>query len=377
VANLIVSVFCVLLVWKLARTCFSDDRIALYAAWIFAFEPISILYSFVLLSEPLFLALLLLGMERLAVFLRVRRLPVLAVAGLWIAAATFVRPISYCLPVALALGLFLVLVHVPGARWKAPAVLLVSTLPWIAAWQVRNWVETDYRGFSSIREVDLYFQLASGVTAVVEHRNYDDVRASLGYSDFAGTTGQMYLSESYLARHPEQTGWSQSQRLDFMHSEANRIIRAHFGVYLRTGLISLTKTVFIFGERAFDHLLYPEDSSHEASSAFDNQARWGIVPAKTNPRITAERIAFAAMVLGLYFFAALGVYRGGIRNMCFWLLLGISIYFLAIIGVGEEPGGNARYRIPIMPMVCIFAAVGIRRAKIPWAPSPASGDVAG
>jgi len=37
-------------------------------------------------------------MERLAEFLRGHRLRVLAAAGLWLAAATFVRPIAYYLP---------------------------------------------------------------------------------------------------------------------------------------------------------------------------------------------------------------------------------------------------------------------------------------
>jgi hypothetical protein len=115
-ANVILSVFCVLLVWKLGRAVFDDGRIALGAAWIFAFEPIAVVNSVLLISETLFLALFLLSLERFAAFLRGRNLRVLAAAGLWLAAATFVRPVTYYLPVALSLGLFLVLVRVPGLR---------------------------------------------------------------------------------------------------------------------------------------------------------------------------------------------------------------------------------------------------------------------
>jgi hypothetical protein len=138
VANLILSVFSVFLVWRLGRAVFDDERIALGAAWIFAFEPISVIFSFVLLSETLFLALLLLSLERLAIFLREHQLRALAVGGLWLAAATLVRPVTYYLPVVLSLGLFLVLARVRGLRWKAPAVLLISVLPWLAAWQIRK-----------------------------------------------------------------------------------------------------------------------------------------------------------------------------------------------------------------------------------------------
>src|SRR5271166_949982 len=143
-ANVIVSAFSVILVWRLGRAVSDDGRIALGAAWIFAFEPLSVVSSTLLLSETLFLAFFLLSMERLATFLRGQRLPVLVVAGLWLAAATFVRPVTYYLPVMLAAGLFLALVRVPRLRWKAPALLLLSVLPLQAAWQIRNWAETGY-----------------------------------------------------------------------------------------------------------------------------------------------------------------------------------------------------------------------------------------
>ena len=45
VANLILSLFSVLLVWRLGRVVTGDDRIAIGAAWLLACEPISILPS--------------------------------------------------------------------------------------------------------------------------------------------------------------------------------------------------------------------------------------------------------------------------------------------------------------------------------------------
>src|ERR1039458_5064242 len=122
-ANVILSVFSVILVWKLGKTVCDNNRIALGAAWIFAFEPVSFTYSSVLVSESLFLALFLLSLERLVVFPRGRRLPVLVAAGLWLAAATFVRPVTYYLPLALALGLFLVLGRLPGLPLQGDTAL--------------------------------------------------------------------------------------------------------------------------------------------------------------------------------------------------------------------------------------------------------------
>ncbi len=364
-ANVILSVFCVLLTWKLARAVFGDDRIALAAAWIFAFEPLSIANSGLLISDTLFVALFLLSQERLAVFLRGHRLRVLAVAGLWLAAATFVRPVTYYLPVALSLGLFLVLARVPGLRWKAPAVLLVSVLPWLAAWQMRNWVETGYRGFSSITDSDLYFIGDADVTARVEHRSLREVHERLGYTGFDKSSGQDYLLAPYLARHPEQAGWSQGQRLGFMHSEAVRVIRAHYGDFLRSCLAALPKPLLDPSAAPFDLVLYPEVPKYTAGRTLSNQGwfRGGIALVKAYPWIVAEKAAFGVVLLGLYLLAARGLFRAGMQNPCLWLLLGTSLYFLAVTAAVTGPTAESRFRLPIMPAVCILAAAGVRRTK--------------
>jgi hypothetical protein len=364
--NVIISVFSVILVWKLGRTVFGNNRIALVAAWFFAFEPISITQSCVLLSETLFLALFLLSMEQLAEFLRRRSFRVLALAGVWLAAATLVRPITYYLPVALALGLSVVLARVPGLRWKAPAVLLLSALPLLVAWQVRNQVETGYRGLSSVEDVNAYFFLAGDVTALVEHRSFTDVRNELGYLGGVGYGEQAYLYQPYLAQHPEQVGWNQAQRLAFMHSEAVRVIRAHYGIFLRSCVSSIPSMVFRPGVGVFHHLLNPESAEYDGDleMAVEGKPVNGVINwIRAHFWMVIEKTAFAAVLLGMYLLAVRGVFRGGMYNACLWLLLGTSLYFFAVTVVAGGPGVYSRYRLPVMPIVCILAAAGISPAK--------------
>jgi hypothetical protein len=384
VANVILSVFTVVLVWKLGREVFHEERIALGAAWIFAFEPISITNSILLLSDTLFLFFLLLSMERLVVFLQGRRLRVLAIAGLWLAAATYVRPVTYYLPIALALGLFVALVRVPSLRWKAPAVLLISVLPWLSIWQIRNWVETGYTGFSSVREINLYYDSAADVTAHVEHRPFLAVRRELGYFDFNNYSGQFYLSQPYLALHPEQAGWSQGQRLAFMHSEAIRVISAHYGIYLRVCLTSLFRLLIDRGSGSIDSLMNPPDPAYLHGLLKDNGLAGGAIAlAKAYPWVAVEKAAFAVALLGLYLFAArgvycttLGVFRGSMRSACLWLLLGTAFYFLAITAAGTGSIEVSRLRLPVVPVVCIFAAAGFLRKIVNDVPtSPTGGTV--
>jgi hypothetical protein len=360
-ANGILSVFSVILVWRLGRAIFGDNWIALGAAWLFAFEPVSIALSVMLLSESLFLVFFLLSMERLVEFLRKRRLRALAAAGVWLAATTIVRPVTYYLPVALALGLFLVLARVPQLRWKAPAVLLISVLPWLAAWQIRNWMETGYGGFSSLSEINLYFDDAADVTARMEHRPFLEVRKEMGYLDFTGRSGQVYLYPTYLALHPEQTGWGQGQRLAFMHSEAERLMRAHYGIFLRSCMQPILTMVFNPGAGFFDHLLSRDGSNLLSGIISNGPFRWGLYLAKTHPALAAEKAALIIVLLVFYLFAARGVLRCNMRDPCLWLLLGTSLYFVAVSAAAAGIAADARLRLPVMPVVCILAAAGLRR----------------
>jgi len=342
-AQVVLSVFSVILVWRLALAVFADDRTALVAAWIFAFEPLSTTYSVILLSDTLFLTLLLLSMERLVEFLQGRNQLVLAAAGLWLTAATFVRPVTYYLPVAIALGLVLVLARVPGLRWKAPAVLLISVLPWLAAWQIRNKVETGFSGFESVEAMNLYIYQAAEVTARIERRPFDMV-------------------QNEYVWHSMQGGLNQAQRAALMHSEAVMILRAHPEVFFKNYLEGSIQLTFTPGIADLLGLLAFPDHHESLASVHDvGPVHTGLRFIATYPRTAALMAIQEIVLLGMYLFAVRGVIRSGLRNASLCLLLGVSIYFLAVSGGAQVMG---RYRLPIMPVVCIFAAAGLRRGRV-------------
>ncbi|MGH9600669.1 MAG: hypothetical protein ACRD27_12455 [Terracidiphilus sp.] len=345
-AQVLVSAISVILVARLAWAAFGDERIVIAAAWIFAFEPVSAIYSARLLPGTLFVALLLLSLERLAVFLRERRLRVLAAAGLWLAAAIFVRPVGYYLPFALALGLLVALVRVPGLRWKAPAVLLLTTLPWLAAWQARNWAETGFGGFSSIVARNLYFYQAAEVAARAEHRPLSAVQSEFGYAG----------EQSYIARHPEQAEWSAARRTKFMASEAARIVAAHPGVALRMYVEGAAVVAFTPCAAELLRLTRAWPRDWPARAVDRGPVRSALRIAREHPGIAAVMGVLEAILLLLYLLAARGVLRMGARGAQLWLLVGVALYFIAVSGGAQAVG---RYRLPAMPEVCILAAAGV------------------
>jgi len=348
--QVILSVFSVVLVWRLAGSVFNDDRTALVAAWIFAFEPLSVTYSVILLAETLFLTLFLLSLERLVEFLRGHSLRVLAVSGLWLAAATFVRPVTYYMTIALALGLLVALARVPGLRWKAPAVLLLTVLPWLVAWQIRNKVETGFGGFSAVAIHDLYFWEAAEVTADAEHKTVEQVKHEFGSAS----------EDEYVAAHPEQAGWNLAERLKFRQSEAARILKAHRGIFVRKQLKGSMIVAFSPGSADLLMLLHlPVDQGAYNRTANESPLQAAFQLVRAYPLQGAVMAASEIFLLGLYLLAAVGILRGGAPKSYMWLMVGVSLYFVLVITGGAV--AVARYRLPVMSLVCVLAAAGALR----------------
>ena len=177
-------------------------------------------YTSVLMSETLFTCVLVLLLAALVRYDRTLSLTQLTLAGLLLAAATFVRPITYFLPPVMALVLF-----VQGLRRfdtfrraaLAGAVFFIAAMGPLAGWQVRNWLTTGYAGFSSISAMQIYFYQGGSVLAEETHHTLAEMHQAMGYASM----------EQFLDRHPELRDASRADVLRFMQSEGSRLVRQH------------------------------------------------------------------------------------------------------------------------------------------------------
>ena len=348
IAQIILSIGSLLLVHRIARQTFPDRRAGTIAAWLFAIEPISILYTVRLMPETLFVFLLLAVIERLIAFHKTVKLSSVAAAGILLAAATYVRPVSYYLVFPLAAALLFTAPRLRGYKWKAPALLLISILPWLAAWQLRNWAETGYSGFSSIVEKNLYFYQSAEVSAELQHISLAAEQQKLGYQDEA----------SYIAVHPEQRAWSQAQRLHFMRAESVKILSTHRALYLKTHIAGVAVVAFTPCASEFLELvdLYPNPETMPRRILNE-----GVLSSVKNvmlahPGVTMTMAVLEAFLLLLYALAARGVFSYRAATVPLLTLIGIALYFLLISGGAQAVG---RYRLPVMPELCILAAGGL------------------
>jgi len=349
-----VSMLSLLLIWKIAERIFPNHGAGKAAAWLYALEPVSVLYTIRLMPETLFILLLLAMIDRLLSFYKTGKLSTLTVSGLLLAAATYVRPVSYYLVFSLALALVVTAPRSRGLRWKAPALLLVSVLPWLALWQLRNKMETGYSGFSSIVEQNLYFYQSAEVVAEIDHISLGEEQKRLGYPD----------EISYFAVHPEQKSWSAAQRLQFMHTQSLRILANHRALYLKTHVAGVAVVAFTPCATELLQLLnlYPQDEEMPHRILNEGILHSFVRVLKIHPGVTATMAFFEVTLLVLYAFALYGIIRGRGKRISLFLLIGVSLYFLLISGGAQAVG---RYRLPIMPEICLLAGGGFAayRAK--------------
>jgi hypothetical protein len=350
-AQILISLITMLVLRKIADRLNPNRNIGICAAWLYAVEPLSILYTVRIMPETLFVMLLLLAIERLLAFQSTLKLSYLAVSGVLLAVATYVRPVSFYLGFLLAAGLAITAPK-SNLRWKAPAVLLLSVVPCLAAWQIRNAVATGYNGFSSIVEKNLYFFQSAEVTAELQNIPLESEQKLLGYPD----------ESDYLARHPEQVNWSRSERLHFMRAQSRQVLAQHPALYLKTHMRGVAVVAFSPCATEWLQLLgaYPSPESMPRRILNEGIAKSIRRVVLDHPGITLLMCVFEGFLLALYALAILGLWHAPQNRIAGFTLLGIALYFLLIAGGAQAIG---RYRLPVMPILCLFAAAGISVAR--------------
>jgi hypothetical protein len=133
-----------------------DSRIALLSAVIILFDPPITIFSMILLTETLFLFMMSVFMYCVVRYLKDRSILFIVFSAMALAAATYVRPISYYLGIPMAAGI--IFFNLRGNAWKAIShallfVIIVYGL--IGVWQYRNFMNYGKATFSGIEKSNL------------------------------------------------------------------------------------------------------------------------------------------------------------------------------------------------------------------------------
>jgi len=333
-----------LLTWRLADRL-GGPRAGDIAVVLSALQLNATHYAVQVLTETLFTALLTPSVWLLVRVLddergRARRA---ALAGLLLAAATFVRPTTFFLPWPMAALLCALLLR----RRAVPRLALATALAFAAcamlplhAWQLRNRAATGYGGFSAIGPFNLVFYRVAGVEALANGVSFEDaqaqVRARIG---------------RYDPRDPVQS-------VELFETEAARTLPMH--------PILLAKMTFVGAARM---MLGPGDielfqrfgrGSRSTANAPGSIIGRYLDSLGTTPAIlTPVRVANACTVLVVAMGVAVAVRRG--EGAC-WVLWAAAAY---VIAASAGPEAYARFRVPLEPLCTALACRNIRTYSTP------------
>lgn len=346
VVQIAVSILTVLLAYRTAREGWGP-RAAAAAALVLALDPVSFVYSGVLLTETLFTFLLCLAACAGARFAFSGSGGGAFLLGLGISLATLVRPIGYYL-----LAPVLLWAAIIEARRGAPLRRIAfrcgaAALPWVllvGGWQMRNLRAAGSAEFSHITGLSLLHYRAADVVAMRDAVSLDEARARL------------------MARVPAADGLSPGEASARLSALAISVLREHPWLVVKSSARGAAKMLCVPGE--YELLGYCGADVTKDGCLGDL--------ARLSPRAYAEKwlagrkSQFAAflpsaaylLLVGLCALCSLAKFRGMEREARWaYCLLVIIAAYLVVFSAGPEAG--PRFRVPLMPFLSVLAAIGL------------------
>ncbi len=316
---------CALVFWK-------DQKAAILAGSALALDFVYAIHSLFVLTDAVFVFVI-----TLALYACVRQK--YAICGALTAVAAFVRPVGVYYPVLLG-GFLLVMLCRRPSRQQLLSValfLLFSILP-LAGWMARNHSYTGRWTFSAIQDANLYYVRVALLESQAKHISYEEAVKELEQKRSAapGQGNENQWAMDYLRAHP-------GAYARFLVKDALKLFS---GNSMKIAAWALLK----------DEQYAPNASPVHSLDSPLSQAR-----------TLMTRHPGLGGVLMLYFFFLLATYALCLRGL--WnsvqrygwvttLILFSTVIYYTGVTLGTD--AQARYRLPLLPALFLFAGGGYR-----------------
>lgn len=316
-------------------------RIGLLAMVLLAFDPLSIVYSNLLMTEVYSSAVVVCGAYLVVDYLVTRKKALLPMIGLVIGLGVMIHPILLFLPIFIVfLPLFSFQKGIRSHFVAACIAALVGIAP-AAGWVVRNAKVADYAGISCVTAVNLLKYKAAGVMA-----------------DINGTP--LLEEAKELIREIESNlpqDASRAERWRAWEREGTRIILAHPLIYIKLYIKGMFSEFFGPGRDELARVLLGRSILDEDGLVTNQSIR---VARESNSSIHLVLIRYGALCVQAltYFFFFTGL-ASLLINRRFALALGLLFPIGYILSLSGGPEAFCRFRVTYMPFVCILASIGL------------------
>lgn len=353
--QILLSVFAAYVVFEIAMLVFQREDAAIFSTALYAVEPLSALYSTLLMSEALFSFCIAISLYYLLRYVSDIRWSYLLGSAAALSASVYVRPVAYFLPLLLCLTL-LVWVFVDKVarreRLIQAVVFFLVCASLISVWQLRNYYVTGYEKFSAIHDYDLYFYAGASALAQENRRSLLEQQKIMGLYDWEG----------YFSQHPEQRAWKQSDVYKYMGREGLKMVAGSPWAYVKAAAKGPIVTLLGPGLSSYLALFRFDASSQgwaEATyNALSASAFWQAIK-KTSAVVLWGNLLLGGMLLINLLLCLTGLLSGKCverKNMeSVAILVLVAAYFIVV----PLNTGHSRFRHPAMPIICVFAGCGM------------------
>jgi 4-amino-4-deoxy-L-arabinose transferase-like glycosyltransferase len=313
----------------------------LLAGAVVAVDPLQFLSAGTIMTESLATVVLTAIVAVGAMVFALRRpaqVPALAmvVLGVLAGVATMVRPTFWLYPIVL---LALLAIRFRSLGWRPLLFrLLAFTLPVVAVvggWQLRNHSTVDSWDVAGIADINLYCYNAAEVQANADGISYDDARQRLGcpalLSD-PNPAGVCTRSVGYGCWMPDPG--AAGQGFDAWGSDGISIMLDH---------------------PLWTAKMLAEGVAGQVAGSGQSKLTWYLGIDGSAP-LTLGLFAWA---WALWAFAAVGATVGlRSKHRAFWVFVIVTVGFVILMSAGRA--GDARFRAPLVPLIALLAALGVR-----------------
>jgi|WetSurMetagenome_2_1015567.scaffolds.fasta_scaffold33160_2 4-amino-4-deoxy-L-arabinose transferase-like glycosyltransferase len=334
-----------------------DKTYGFICALLFCIEPDHLQYIFSLLTDTLFVFLLLLSCLFLILFFKKVKSFYLIIASIVLGLATLVRPISFLFPIVIVSGLIIYLIKYKKGDFlnivRYLAIVLISFGITISPWLIRNYYNYGYAELSSISGYNLLNYNVAFAAKRIENKPIENIRDDFDNIVLKKGCAEKMYNPFYKSKIQGEVA------KDFIMANKWEYFKAHclgmINIYSSMDFKTFSQHILRIGTKKQDK--YNGGSFDKFSI---DLGRFKILP-------------FSIILMGgcyaiLFFFYYITAVCGAVlfakerKYLLLFFMFTPILYFTILIGVV----GLARYKLPISPFYIILSAYCVYSSIKQW-----------
>jgi 4-amino-4-deoxy-L-arabinose transferase-like glycosyltransferase len=317
---------------------------AVTGGWLLVFSLGPLVYSLYILTETLFIFLVVVFLLCLSQYAHGFQTRWLVVCGIACGLAILCRPVGVFLPL---IGLiFLVYSYRAHTRrmFLSLAMVGLSTSLIVLPWMIRNYLQFGIFTVSTVSAYNMYFYNAAALEADLKGISQDKARMNMN----AALESQ--LSDSPAAPTREKVQLMRMLSRDAIEAHPWRYAYIHLRNSMNSLLPNLTEMMELLGITQGDKgtlSVLNQDGLVAAIQNYFGRRTWLLW--MFTPMILLLVLEYIGALVG-------GVYLVKHRDWGLLILLVLPVLFLLLI---PGPASHPRFRVPAMPMITLLAGLGL------------------